>query len=429
MRTPAARASRRSRPPPTGHHRRHGHQDDDGHRQRGQHRAPARSRSSSTRRRRRSSARGRPPRTRNGWNNTDVTVSFAPSDATLRRQDLIGPDDPGRPAPRTSRSPARSPTTPATRRAPTVSGINIDKVAPTLSGAPTTSPNAAGWYNGDVTVAWTAADALSGTTQPGEQHDHRRGHRPDGQRHRHRQGRQLHERAVSAPVKIDRTAPTTTVTAPPALEQERRHADPRPERRPVRRRQDVLPARRRRRRPPAPACPVTAEGNHTLKFWSTDVAGNAEAAHTVSFGIDKTSPTIGHTQTPAANADGWNNANVTVTFTCSDALSGVASCTGPQTVTTEGKAQAVTGTVRQRRQHGDRPGRGEHRQDQAGHHRRRPAGAERQRLVRRRRHRDLHRLRRPVGRQDARTRRTPSARARARPPPAPRPTRPATAPR
>jgi hypothetical protein len=42
-----------------------------------------------------------------------------------------------------------------------VSGINIDKTAPTLTGAATTPANAAGWHKGDVTVAWTGEDALS----------------------------------------------------------------------------------------------------------------------------------------------------------------------------------------------------------------------------------------------------------------------------
>ena len=40
--------------------------------------------------------------------------------------------------------------------------VKIDKTPPTLSGAPTTSPNGAGWYNSNVTIVWTASDALSG---------------------------------------------------------------------------------------------------------------------------------------------------------------------------------------------------------------------------------------------------------------------------
>jgi hypothetical protein len=45
----------------------------------------------------------------------------------------------------------------------TVSGINIDKTAPTLTfGAPSPGPNAAGWNNNNVSIPFTPADNLSG---------------------------------------------------------------------------------------------------------------------------------------------------------------------------------------------------------------------------------------------------------------------------
>ena len=40
--------------------------------------------------------------------------------------------------------------------------ISVDKTLPIVSGAATTSPNTLGWYNTDVTVHFTAADAVSG---------------------------------------------------------------------------------------------------------------------------------------------------------------------------------------------------------------------------------------------------------------------------
>lgn len=40
--------------------------------------------------------------------------------------------------------------------------VNIDKTAPSISAAATTPPNAAGWYNGDVTIQFTCTDAGSG---------------------------------------------------------------------------------------------------------------------------------------------------------------------------------------------------------------------------------------------------------------------------
>jgi hypothetical protein len=82
---------------------------------------------------------------------------------------------------------------------------------------------------------------------------------------------------------------------------------------------------------------ISVEGDHTLAFWSADQAGNSEVHNEVRVKIDKTPPTISHTQDPAANGNGWNNTDVTVTFSCDDqsGLAGIESCTAPQTVTGE----------------------------------------------------------------------------------------------
>ncbi|HZO67486.1 MAG TPA: hypothetical protein VFB74_21005 [Kribbellaceae bacterium] len=77
---------------------------------------------------------------------------------------------------------------------------------------------------------------------------------------------------------------------------------------------------------------------------SCDPAGNCAAGH-YTLSIDRTAPTISYTTTPAANGHGWHNSAVTVSFTCADALSGVASCPGPVTVDAEGAGQTVTGTA------------------------------------------------------------------------------------
>ncbi len=279
----------------------------------------------------------------NGWNNSDVTVSFAPSDATSGVKTSTAPTTLSSSGANQSVNGAATDNADNTATT-TVGDINIDKVAPTLSGKPTTAPNAAGWYTGDVTVAWTATDALSGTSNPANSTIGGEGTALTASATATDKAGNTSGSAQSPTVKIDRTAPNTTVTAPPAWNKNDVTLTLVPE--------DALsgvdktfysldggaPVE-------GTSVPVTAEGEHTLRFWSTDVAGNTEAAHEVRFGIDKTSPTIGHTQSPAANADGWNAEDVTVTFTCDDAMSGVASCTAPQTVTTEGKAQLATGTV------------------------------------------------------------------------------------
>src|SRR5437899_1667962 len=62
-------------------------------------------------------------------------------------------------------------------------------------------------------------------------------------------------------------------------------------------------------------------------------------------GVDNDPPVILGTANPGKNINGWNNSNVIVTFACADATSGIASCTAPVTVGTEGKDQIVSGTA------------------------------------------------------------------------------------
>ncbi|MES9906767.1 MAG: hypothetical protein ABW168_29320 [Sedimenticola sp.] len=61
--------------------------------------------------------------------------------------------------------------------------------------------------------------------------------------------------------------------------------------------------------------------------------------------IDQTTPEIAATITPPANAAGWHNSDPTLSFACSDALSGVLSCSEPIVVTTEGQTQSFTGSA------------------------------------------------------------------------------------
>jgi hypothetical protein len=88
----------------------------------------------------------------------------------------------------------------------------------------------------------------------------------------------------------------------------------------------------------SPPVQFTTEGaNQTASGTAVNRAGFSSST-SATVNIDKTSPLISTSKSPAANAAGWNNSDVTVTFTCSDALSGIASCPAPVIVSTEAAA-------------------------------------------------------------------------------------------
>jgi uncharacterized repeat protein (TIGR01451 family) len=86
---------------------------------------------------------------------------------------------------------------------------------------------------------------------------------------------------------------------------------------------------------------ISAEGATNLIYWAVDNLGNIESQKSLEIKIDKTPPAITSATSPKPNSYGWNNTDVTVTFTATDALSGVASITQPITSTTEGANQYI----------------------------------------------------------------------------------------
>lgn len=97
--------------------------------------------------------------------------------------------------------------------------------------------------------------------------------------------------------------------------------------------------------------PFSVDGDaiHSITFWSVDKAGNEEKPHnTQQIMIDGTAPTLTFgTSMPAANAAGWNNSAVDLSYTTGDNLSGVASSSpgSPLHFAAEGLNQIQTVTV------------------------------------------------------------------------------------
>ncbi len=87
---------------------------------------------------------------------------------------------------------------------------------------------------------------------------------------------------------------------------------------------------------------VTADtAGDTLTCTATSSGGTASQSVTVK--RDATAPTASAAAAPAPNGAGWNNADVTVTFTGADGLSGIASCAAA-VVLGEGVGQSASGT-------------------------------------------------------------------------------------
>ncbi|MDQ1403279.1 MAG: hypothetical protein QOG03_1595 [Actinomycetota bacterium] len=98
------------------------------------------------------------------------------------------------------------------------------------------------------------------------------------------------------------------------------------------------------------SCPasttLSSDGaNQTVTGTALDVAGNSATA-SITASIDTHPPTITASVRPSPNAAGWINRPGSVHFTCTDAVSGVASCPADQQVSREGRNQVFTGSAR-----------------------------------------------------------------------------------
>ena len=105
---------------------------------------------------------------------------------------------------------------------------------------------------------------------------------------------------------------------------------------------------------------VVGPGNFNQNVTEVNVPINPQLVNTISVqvrgrpggvlaieivGVDNDPPIISASISPLPNAAGWNNSNVTVSFTCSDKTSGVAFCPAPISLTTEGANQVISGTA------------------------------------------------------------------------------------
>ncbi|OCA87910.1 hypothetical protein A8F94_08750 [Bacillus sp. FJAT-27225] len=268
----------------------------------------------------------------NGWYNTDVTVKFTADDSLSGIASYTNPVtlDEGE-----SQSVEGIAVDKAgNSKSTTVSGINIDKTAPTISGSTDRNANSNGWYNTDVTVKFTADDSLSGIASYTNPVTLVEGKDQSVEGIAFDKAGNSKSTTVYG-INIDKTAPTISgstdrnansngwyntdvtvkFTADDSLSGIASYTNP-----------------------------VTlVEGkDQSVEGIAFDKAGNSKSTTVYGINIDKTAPTISGSTDRNANSNGWYNTDVTVKFTADDSLSGIASYTNPVTLG-EGESQSVEG--------------------------------------------------------------------------------------
>ncbi len=222
----------------------------------------------------------------------------------------------------------------------TSESFSIDTTKPTIAVALSPAPNAAGWRNGPVTAHFTCSDTGAGVDVcPAD-----RIVTVDGA-NQTVTGTVTDKAGNSASVtseafSIDQSKPTITVTLSPAPNPNGVNESP-------------VTAHFACSDPGSGlavgACPpdqvISTEGpNQTVTGDVTDLAGNTSTITSAPFTIALAGPTITAALSTPANANGWHNTAVTVTFTCTDPVFGISSCSSPVTVSVDG-TQVVTGTA------------------------------------------------------------------------------------
>jgi len=221
--------------------------------------------------------------------------------------------------------------------------IKRDATAPTISAALDKSPAVSGWFNlttGAPTVSFTCGDAMSGVASCPAAYLFVEGANQSKSGTVTDNAGNTASAGVSD-VNVDLTAPTITASLAPA--------------RPVSGWWNIASG--------APtvsftcsdatsglagACPAShtfGEGvDQSYSQAISDNAGNSASAGVSDVDVDLTAPTITAAATTGPNAAGWYNSDVTVSFTCNDALSGISAGTCPanQVLSSEGTAVSST---------------------------------------------------------------------------------------
>ena len=280
-----------------------------------------------------------------GWNNGDVTGVFSATDA------MSGIDAPNATKVLSTEGAAqvieytffdRA----GNSRVAQVTGVSIDKTAPTVSSSAAPAPNAAGWNNGNVIATFSATDGLSGIPPGGavaSQIFTDEGVDQGGSRvFTDRAGNSA--TATISGISIDKTAPEVSATRAPAANAFGWNNEN------VTATYGASDALSGLAGDATASETFSAEGaNQSGVHTFTDKAGNSKVASISGISIDRTAPQLTTSRAPAANVYGWSNSDVTGTWLATDALSGIpGAATQTHLFTDEAANQSATRSVSDR---------------------------------------------------------------------------------
>jgi hypothetical protein len=214
----------------------------------------------------------------------------------------------------------------------TSAGFNIDETAPTISGTPDRPANSYTWYNAPVTVTFTCNDPNPLNGPAGQQSGMSTCTGPisittEGA-NLSASGTAVDNAANSSNttvsgIKIDKTSPTIVGSPDRPANANRWYnapvivsfacADPNPLNGPAGQQSGIAAC-------PVPTALSTDGANQSVPGATSDKAGNSVAFTVTGINIDQTAPVITASSTYTQNT--WTNQSVTVTFTCTDNLSG-----------------------------------------------------------------------------------------------------------
>lgn len=254
-----------------------------------------------------------------------------------------------------------------------VGNVAIDNTSPTLAFGPTSSTQSApGWYNTPVVVPYTTGDNLSGVafstatspatstgTTSGNMTLTSEGKLVTGSMTATDYSRNTSAMVTSAAFQIDRTLPTISGAPDRAANANAWYnalvtvtftcLDPNPSNGPAGQQSGVASC--------TSPINLSTEGTNLSALGAvSDKAANSANTTVTGINIDTTAPTISGSPDRAPNVNGWYNAPVTVSFLCADPSplnpvgpgaqqSGIATCSAPVMLSSDGAAQSVPGTA------------------------------------------------------------------------------------